>query len=89
MNVTSEDTPEGGFRDSRSAEGRANLFLVTTAEAEPEIGNIPGALQWLVLCHESEGDVSLSVYLKSPAEPVDGTAGELVQVSLPEVPLVS
>lgn len=44
MDVASECTPEGRFCDVRVSEGLSQFVLVSVAEAESEVGNVPRTL---------------------------------------------
>ena len=44
VNVASEGTPEGRFCDVRVSEGLSQFVLVSVAEAESEVGNVPRTL---------------------------------------------
>ena len=89
VNVASDGTPEGRVCDVRLSEGLSQLVLVSVAEAESEVGDVPRALKWLMLCQECQGYVSGSLSLKSLSKPVHSTAWEIIEIGLSKIALVS
>ena len=89
VDMASEGTPEGRFCDVRLSEGLSQLVLVSVAEAESEVGDVPRALKWLMLCQKCQGNVSGSLSLKSMSKPVHSTAWEIIEIGLSKIALVS
>ena len=90
VDMAREGTPEGRFCDVRLSEGLSQLVLVSVAEAESEVGDVPRAFKWLMLCQKCQGYVSGSVLsLKSMSKPVHSTAWEIIEIGLSKIALVS
>lgn len=89
VDMASEGTPEGRFCDVRLSECLSQFVLVSVAEAESEVGDVPRAFKWLMLCQKCQGNVSGSLSLKSMSKPVHSTAWEIIEIGLSKIALVS
>lgn len=89
VDVASEGSPEGSFCDVRVSESLSQFVLISVAEAESEIWDVPRALKWLMLCQKCQGYISCSLSLKSVSKPVHSTTWEIIKIGLSKVALVS